>query len=240
MIDERNILAVIIGRAGSKGLPGKNMKMLANQPIVMHSIVAANAATLVDEVLISTDSDIIKKQANDAGIAVVNRPRSLASDTATVDAAVRHAVEVVASDAQVIVIMYANVPIRPAGLIDEAIIKLAEHDADSVQSYAPVGKYHPWWMSRISTDGCVEAYDDHGVYRRQELPPLYVPDGGVIVVTRDSLFTIAEGRPHAFLGRKRYAVINPAGAVVDIDDEMDMWIAEVALTHKCIAEVRRS
>jgi len=237
MTAEQYVTAVIIGRAGSRGLPGKNTKLLAGQPMVMHSIAAANAATLVDQILVSTDSEAMAQCAMDAGIAVVNRPAHLASDTATVDAAVRDAVEISAPNAQLVVILYANVPVRPAGLIDRAISALLEHDADSVQSYAPVGKYHPWWMSHINEDGKVEPYDDHGVYRRQDLPPLYVPDGGVIVVTREALFTVVQDQPHAFLGTKRHAVTNPAGAVVDIDDSVDLRVAEAMLAEACVAGV---
>src|SRR5690606_28337551 len=66
-----------------------------------------------------------------------------------------------------------------------------ESSCDSVQSFAEVGKFHPWWMARIADDGRIAPWEGdelfHGVYRRQNLPPAHIPDGGVIAVTRRAL-----------------------------------------------------
>jgi CMP-N-acetylneuraminic acid synthetase len=138
-----------------------------------------------------------------------------------------------------IVILYANVPVRPGGadLIDRAVARLIETGCDSVQSYAPVGKYHPWWMTRIDVaTGDVRPWEgdvlNHNIFRRQDLPPCYVPDGGVIVVTRRALFCEIPGvpdGPHAFFGKDRRAVINDEGAVIDIDSATDAAVAEAVL-----------
>jgi CMP-N-acetylneuraminic acid synthetase len=73
---------------------------------------------------------------------------------------------------------------------------------------------------------------NHGVYRRQDLPPVYVPDGGVLVVTRRALFGGVAGAapgPHAFLGADRRGVLNKEGDVVDIDSRIDVMVAEAML-----------
>jgi CMP-N-acetylneuraminic acid synthetase len=138
-----------------------------------------------------------------------------------------------------IVILYGNVPVRPHDLTDRAVTLLQESRADSVQSYAPVGKYHPWWMARVDAEsGAVRPWEgevlNHGVFRRQDLPAAYVPDGGVIVLTREALMLEIAGvtsGPHAFFGRddRRRGVINAEGAVVDIDSRVDMMVAEAIL-----------
>jgi CMP-N,N'-diacetyllegionaminic acid synthase len=148
------------------------------------------------------------------------------------------------SPASPIVILYGNVPVRPADLTDRAVKLLVESGADSVQSYAPVGKYHPWWMARVDPDsGTVRPWEgdvlNHGIFRRQDLPPVYVPDGGVIAVRREALMLEIEGvrpGPHAFFGRddagRRRGVINPEGAVVDIDSRVDLLVAEALLNKQ--------
>jgi N-acylneuraminate cytidylyltransferase len=233
-------LAVIIGRAGSKGLPGKNALPCLERPLVAWTIDAALAAETVTRVVLSTDGDQIAAAGAAAGVEVVRRPPELATDTATVASAVRHAV--LAADAAapvtepVVVILYANVPVRPPGLIDRAVRKLLESGADSVQSYENVGKHHPYWMSSLDEEGRVRPLHENTIDRRQDLPPLYVPDGGVIAVKRRSLLDAKEDAPpHAFLGRDRRGIVNgsdEAIAVVDVDDEIDLRVAEAVLRER--------
>ena len=222
-------IAVIVGRSGSKGLPGKNSLPLAGRPMVVHSIDHARESRHVERVIVSTDGEEIAGAARSVGVEVVMRPPLLANDHASVDAAVRHAVESSGAPHGVIVILYANAPVRPHGLIDRAVDRLLETGADSVQSYEPVGKHHPWWMACLGEDGEVSPWKRNDVYRRQDLPPAYFPDGGVIAVRRESLFTTETGHPHAFLGRNRQGIINQIGDVVDIDDEIDLIVAEARI-----------
>jgi CMP-N,N'-diacetyllegionaminic acid synthase len=147
--NDGRVLAVVIGRAGSKGLPRKNALPVAGIPMVARTVRFARAARSVDRTIVSTDGDEIAAIARGEGAEVVMRPESVSNDTATVDAAVRHAVEHSGSHAEVVVILYANVPVRPADLIDRAVARLDETGCDSVQSYCRMGKTHPYWMSRL-------------------------------------------------------------------------------------------
>jgi len=181
-------LAVIIGRAGSKGLPGKNARPLAGRPLICHTIAAALRAATIDRIIVSTDGQAITSAAASMSIEVIDRPAALADDHATVDAAVRHAVTAAGDEHAIIVILYANVPVRPDGLIDRAVRTLIETGADSVQSYCPVGKHHPHWMVRLDERARVVPNVSPMPHRRQDLPAMFLPDGGVIAVTRESLF----------------------------------------------------
>lgn len=229
-------LCVVLARAGSKGLPSKNTLPVAGRPMVEHTFDHALAASCLDRIVASTDDPVVSQLAQLRGITVIDRPTELASDTATVDAAARHAVEQIEREGAVVehvVILYGNIPLRPHDLIDRAVAKLRETGADSVQSVAPVGKMHPYWMKRVEGDRLLQ-YVDNDVYRRQELPPVFMLDGGIIAVTRRSLFTIIEGtpgKPHAFLGDDRRAIITGPGEVVDVDEANDLALAEVALTE---------
>jgi CMP-N-acetylneuraminic acid synthetase len=222
---------------------------IAGKPCVQWTIETAQRARSAREVVVSSDDPELLGLARSLGTQTVTRPPELASDTATVDAAARHAVVELERakgsgllPSQPIVVLYANVPVRPDGLIDRAVELLVEQRADSVQSYAPVGKYHPWWMTRIDpASGTVRPWEgdvlNHGVFRRQDLPPAYIPDGGIIVVTREALMLEVPGvspGPHAFFGRedRRRGVINAEGAVIDIDTKFDMMVAEAMLSTR--------
>ena len=225
----RGALAVVIGRAGSKGLPRKNALPVAGVPMIARTIRFARASRSIGRVVVSTDGDEIAVIARDEGAEVVLRPAALASDTATVDSAVRHAVESLAAGEGIVVILYGNVPVRPADLADRAVARLVETGADSVQSYYRVGKTHPYWMSRLDGAGRVAQFVENRIYRRQELPPLFMPDGGVIAVRRESLFDVREGEPHAFFGRDRRGIETAEGEVVDVDTAVDLAVAEAIL-----------
>ncbi|MEC9372706.1 MAG: acylneuraminate cytidylyltransferase family protein [Planctomycetota bacterium] len=234
-------LAVILGRGGSKGLPGKNAAIVGGRECVRWTIDDARSARVVGRIGLSTDDAALQAIGFESGIDVIARPADLASDAATVDAAARHAVQALGDPAEIIVILYANVPLRPKGLIDRAVRTLVETGADSAQSYAPVGKHHPWWTARVGADGdLVRPWEgealNHGVFRRQDLPPAVIPDGGVIAVTRAALFLEVVGvdpkSPHAFFGKDRRGVLTAEGEVVDIDSRIDLLVADALLRER--------
>lgn len=233
---------IVLGRAGSKGVPGKNTAPVAGRPCAAWTIEHAQRAACVGAVAVSSDSEALLDLAVSMGAEAIRRPAELASDHATVDAAARHAASVllesgrIASEAP-IVILYANVPVRPRDLTDQAVGMLMATGCDSVQSYAPVGKHHPWWTARLdAATGTVGPWEgevlNHGVFRRQDLPPAFIPDGGIIALTRRALMLEIPGAapgPHAFFGVDRRGVTNPEGAVIDIDAPTDLLVADAVL-----------
>jgi CMP-N,N'-diacetyllegionaminic acid synthase len=248
MPDRPPAIAIILARAGSKGLPGKNISPIAGKPCIAWTIDHALAASL-NHIAISTNdpkiTDLVRSRYPE--IQVIQRPAELATDTARVDDAARHAVQEVelrharlTAAQSAIVVLYANVPVRPQGLIDAALRALP--GGDSVQSYQPVGKNHPWWTARLDPiTSEVHPWEgdvlNHGVFRRQDLPAAYIPDGGVLVVTRRALFLditgIAPG-PHAFFGRVRRGIVSP-GPVVDIDTRLDAVVADAMLRETTVS-----
>jgi N-acylneuraminate cytidylyltransferase len=234
----RDHLAVILARAGSQGLPTKNAMPVAGKPMLSWTIEHALGAQSLDQVVLSTDGAELAEIGRGKGVAVIERPPSLASETATVDAAARHAVQCVESDDRckyrMVTILYANVPVRPGDLTDRALAKLEETGADSVQSVTPVGTSHPYWMKQMGGEAgdAVAQWTPNQVYRRQDLPAAYLLNGGVLAVTRQSLFRKVPGQPHAFLGDDQRAVVTEAGEVVDVDTELDRRFAETILSYQ--------
>ena len=231
----------MLGRAGSKGLPGKNTLPLAGKPCAQWSIEHLQQSRSIDRIAVSSDCPKLLELADALGVDPLERPADLASDTATVDDAARDALsrweQQQGARADSIVILYANVPVRPDALTASAIELLRSTGCHSVQSYAPVGKYHPWWTAVVdSSTGSVRPWQgdvlNHGVYRRQDLPPAHIPDGGIIALTREALMLNIPGAPagpHAFFGTDRRGIINPEGSVIDIDTAADLARAEAAL-----------
>lgn len=231
-------VAIILARGGSKGLPGKNTASVAGRPCIAWTIDAAMRSSLIGRVVVSSDDTQAIDIARAHGCAGVERPGALAHDAATIDDAARHAYEAIGSPDAPLVILYANVPVRPDALIDEAVAMLTETGCDSVQSYARVGKHHPWWTVRVGDDGQVSPWEGevlyHNCFRRQDLPPAMVPDGGVIALTPDALMKrvgAADG-PHCFLGNDRRGVITQEGDVIDIDSRIDLLVADAILRER--------
>ena len=239
----RRAVVIVLARAGSKGLPRKNALPVAGRPCAAWTLAAAKNATSAASVALSSDDPELLALAGAMSVTPIRRPPELASDTATVDAAARHALADLGTTRTLnapdlpIVILYANVPVRPVDLIDRAVQLLVESGCDSVQSYAPVGKHHPWWTVRVEEpSGKLRPWEGevlyNGVYRRQDLAPAFIPDGGVLAVTRRALMCEIPGvtpGPHAFLGLDKRGVVNPEGSVVDIDSRVDLLVADAML-----------
>lgn len=229
-----NTLGVILARAGSKGLASKHLRPLLGRPLIEYSFDASLQAKSLSYVVCSSDCETIRALATQRGIMTINRPEALATDDASVQDVLLHALDQFESKSEqkidAVVTIYGNVPVRPAGLIDSAIELLANTRCDCVRSFCPVGKWHPAWMSRLDGDR-VLPMTGHGVHRRQDLEPMFLHDGGVVVSSRRAMDFAREHRsdPHAFFGTDRRAVLTRQGDVIEVDSLRDLLLAEAAL-----------
>jgi CMP-N-acetylneuraminic acid synthetase len=229
------ILGIILTRAGSKGLTDKCVRDLHGRPLIDYTFDHALASDRLTRVILTTDSKPAAKLGAQRGIAVVDRPAKLATDTATVDAAARHAVESWETEhdriADAIVLLYGNIPVRRNGIIDDVVDHLVSTRADSVRTVAPVSKQHPDWIHRLDGDRMIQ-FRPNSIYRRQDLEPLFYHDGAVLAVTRSSLFARSHdpNDHHAFMGKDRRAVVQRPEDTVDVDTILDLHIAEAILT----------
>ena len=228
------VLGLILARAGSKGLVGKCMRPLLGRPLIAYSIEHGQTSSALTALVLSTDSEAAKQFSRERGVEVIDRPAELATDSATVDAAARHAVETWEKrngrTVDIVVLMYGNIPLRAAGLIDRAVEHLQESGADSVRSVATVSKQHPDWLHRLDEDRMIQ-YRPNSIYRRQDLELLYYHDGAAVAVTRDALFGALNhpGDHQAFLGADRRAIVQQPEDSVDVDTAFDLLVAEAIL-----------
>jgi len=230
------ILAVIPAKGESKGCPGKNTANLCGKPVICYTIDYAHESGV--SYVVSTDSDKIAKICRDYGSPVVMRPAELAKDDTRIDYVLRHAVETVEGDGgryDIIILLYACVPIREAGLIETALDRF-EMGNDSVRSYARVdSNQHPDRQFRmIQHNGAYTPYQitHDNTYRRQDLDTpakrVYYHDGGLVAMTRDALFGAKKSGNFSYLGEHRSAII-VKHPTVDIDSPMDLLLAETIL-----------
>jgi len=231
-------IAVVLARGGSKGLPNKNLLPLGGKPVVAWTLEHAKATPGLTRVVLSTDSDEMARIGRSYGVEVVLRPPRLCDDNASVADAVRFTVaadEAGLGHYRDVAILYGNVPIRPADLTLRALRKLDHTRCDSVQSVCAVGKAHPCWMKTLGDPARHDAlmpYVENTIDRRQDLPTVYQLNGGVIAVTRDSLFTLDRSSPHTFLGSDRRAIVTGADEVIDIDTRRDLLLARAVLDER--------
>jgi CMP-N-acetylneuraminic acid synthetase len=230
-------LGVILARAGSVGLTDKHTRPLLGRALIEYTFGHASDAVLLDRVVVSTDSPGVRAAAVRAALETIDRPAELATSDASVQDVMLHALRTVeaTSDfhADAVVVLYGNVPVRPAGVIDQAVWHLRETGCDSVRSFCPVGKWHPAWMSRLDGDS-VEPVQPGSIHRRQDLEPLFLHDGAVVAVSRQSMLRGEQfpDDPHAFFGVDRRGVRTGMGETVEVDHLRDLYWAEAVLRDR--------
>lgn len=217
------ILAVIPARGGSKGIPRKNLQLLAGRPLLEYSILAARAARRITQTLVSTDDAAIARVAAAAGADVLARPAALATDDASTEAVLEHAVHSVeASGARVdlVVLLQPTSPRRPPGLVDACIERLEAAGADSLLT---VCRTHAFFW-RLGGSGPQASYDYRRRPRRQELREEEVwfrENGSVYVTKRDLLLT-----GHSRLGGRIVLYEMAEEDSFEIDSPFDLWLHE--------------
>jgi CMP-N,N'-diacetyllegionaminic acid synthase len=229
-----NTLGVILARAGSLGLPSKHLLPLLDRAVIEYTFDHALASRRLSRIVVTTDCPGVRRLAQNHGLKTIDRPARLATDEATVQDVVLHAMDAQAPwEPDAVVVLYGNVAVRGHGVIDRALELLQSTGCDSVRTFCPVGKWHPAWMSRLEGDK-VEALMPGSIHRRQDLAPLFLHDGAVVAVSRRSMLRGKEfpSDPHAFFGVDRRGIRTEVGETVEIDLLRDLYWAEAVLRGK--------
>lgn len=233
-----NTLGIILARAGSVGLANKHLRLLDGRPVISYTLEHARRAKRLTRVCVTTDCPIIRRFAVAEGFDAIERPAHLATGDASVQDVMLHAMHEVerrdpAFHADALVTLYGNVPIRPPGVIDQAIDHLRETGCDSVRSFCPVGKWHPAWMSQLDGDRVIPLAAG-SIHRRQDLTPTFLHDGAVVAVSRASMLRgqLMPHDPHAFFGVDRRAIQTDMGQTIEIDHQRDLYWAEVVIRER--------
>lgn len=213
-------------------MPGKNVRMFAGKPLLVHSIESALGCELITKTVVTTDSSEISRIATDNGAEVVDRPHELATDNALVIDAIRHAVLTVEAQGQTvdfILLLEPTSPFRRKEDLEECVRLLLDGQADSVATFTDA-HISPNRLWRV-TEALVEPFIEGAVpwLPRQQQPRAYELTGQIYGLSRKILFD----NPNTIsllLGRAR-AVITPAHTALDIDTEFDFIKAEMIMRH---------
>lgn len=227
------ILAVIIARGGSKGIPKKNIKKLGGRTLISYTIDAALNARTLDKVIVSTDDRRIAKIAQDLGAEVpFMRPKYLAQDDTPAVPVVQHAVKIIekldSRRVNIVVLLQPTSPLRIANDIDKGVSKMLNTEADSVVGVCKLEYLcHPYLVKRLKGDRIYPYLKSKRTYdRRQAAPNLYRLNGALYVVKRDTLM-----KKGTFFGKDLRALIMDPIRSIDIDTKLDFKLAEFILKN---------
>jgi len=177
-----SVLAIIPARGGSKGIPHKNVRLLAGKPLIAHTIEHARQASSISRVVVSTDDPEIAAVSEQYGAEVVWRPLEISGDTASSESALLHALDFL-EKAEVyrpdlVVLLQCTSPIRRPKDIDQAVQTLLDEDADSLLSVVP---FHLFIWRLVDGQGQPVDYDHRHRPRRQDRQPEYMENGSIYV-----------------------------------------------------------
>lgn len=223
-------IGIIPARGGSKGVPRKNIKLLAGKPLIAYTIETALQSKSLDRVIVSTDDQEIAKIALEYGAEVpFMRPKELAGDIVPDLPVFKHALNNLEGSeryhADMMVNLRPTAPLRIVEDIDAAVHKLIDTNADSVRSVCKV-EHHPYWMLKVVGDRAYPLIEgeEKKYPRRQDLPPIYRLNGAVDVSRRDNII-----EKNTLYGEDIRVIIMNQTRSIDIDTELDFAIAEMIL-----------
>lgn len=220
-------LVIIPARSGSRGIPGKNIKLLGDKPLIQYSIDAALKVFNKEDILVSTDSKEIKVIAENCGLNVpFLRPDELATDFTSSQDVILHAIDYTQQRGQnydSVVLLQPTSPFRNAQHIEEAI-KLYDKRLEMVVS-VKVSDHNPYYtLYEESDNGFLTQSKKAKFTRRQDCPNVYAYNGAIYVMSIDALKTksIAE-----FDKVKKYEMSELHS--IDLDTPLDWDLAEIVL-----------
>lgn len=180
----QQVVAVIPARGGSKGIPGKNLRTVAGVSLLARTIRAATDARLVDRVCVSSDDEAILNHAEAEGAIPIQRPQELATDTASSEAALLHALrwlEERGQAADVLVFLQCTSPFTRGEQIDTTVAALQTSKAAMSFSAMPWHGFL-WGVDQQGWGVGINHDADRPRQRRQDLPSRWLETGAIYVM----------------------------------------------------------
>ena len=226
------VLAIIPARGGSKSIPLKNIRTFCGKPLIAYSIETALSCSLINRVIVSSDSDEIIKVAQKFGAEVpFVRPKELAKDDTTDLPVFIHCLDFLKEfegyEPDIIVQLRPTSPLRTVGMINEGIQLLVNNPlADSVRAMCEPSQ-NPYKMWKIEKSGYVAPLLNTSIKEahnqpRQKLPETYWQNG-YLDVTRNSTIM----KYNSMTGKRILPLLLNISDTIDIDNEITFTIGEM-------------
>ncbi len=230
-----SVVACIFARGGSKGIPRKNIRMLAGKPLLAYAIQAAQASELINRVVVSTDDEEIAAVAREWGAEVpFLRPAELARDDSPEWSAWQHAVRWLQQEGsppslEVFVCVPTTAPLRKPEDIDACVRVLLQGNVELVYTVTPSHRNPYFNMVVLDPEGYAQLVipAEKATHRRQDAPPVFDSATEAYAAWPDFVL----GSDSMFEGRVK-AVVVPKDRAVDLDTESDFSYAEFLISQK--------
>jgi YrbI family 3-deoxy-D-manno-octulosonate 8-phosphate phosphatase len=218
-------IAVIPARGGSKGIPKKNLALVAGKPMLWYSLEAARTSNNLAAVVVSTEDREIATYARREGAEVVERPCELACDRTPTEPVLCHAVEqweaIHRQTIDNVVLLQPTSPIRQRGAVDRAIERFQLAQADSLVS---VCEEHSFFW-KIEKGIPMPSYDYRNRPRRQDITAPYYRENGSIYITRKNVLMEEQSR----LGGVVELFPMSQEESIEVDTQVDLMICHSIL-----------
>lgn len=245
------IAALMIGRAGSTGFPGKNTYPVLGRPLAAYALLAAQAARHVDRIYLSTDCPKLATVGRQMDAELIERPPHLATKEALGEHVFVHGYQEIARRAsaageslELMVLLFANAPTVTAQLIDQGIETLrADPGLDSAVTVSAYNMWSPLRARRVAADGCLQPFvpfETFGDPRtlncdRDSQGNVYFADMGLSVVRPHCLEHLDDGLlPQKWMGRRIHPIQSWGGCDVDYEWQLPMvefWLRKHGFTE---------
>ncbi|MEW6530050.1 MAG: cytidylyltransferase [Thermodesulfobacteriota bacterium] len=239
-----SIAALLLGRGGSTGFPGKNLYPVLGRPLMAYPLLAARASKYVDRTYVSTDSAEIMEVGRQYGAEIIIRPPELCTSQALGEDAFVHGYRVIkerlaeeGQSVEFMVLLFANAATITAELIDEGIEKLrADPSLDSAVTVSRYNMWSPLRARKLDTDGCLkpvvpfETFGDPKTLNcdRDSQGDVFFADMGVSIVRPHCLEHLEEGLlPQKWMGRRIAPIESWGGCDVDYEWQIpgvEFWL----------------
>lgn len=226
------ICALLLGREGSTGFPGKNVYPVLGRPLMAYPLLAAKASKYVGRIYVSTDSPLMKRIGREYGAESIDRPAELCTPQALGDEAFAHGFRVIREQlaidgdaVELLVLLFANAATITGALIDQGIERLREDPA--LDSAVTVSRYNMWSPLRarkLGSDGLLRPFVPFETFGnpatlncdRDSQGDVLFADMGVSVIRPRCLEQLSEGLlPQKWMGQRIAPIYSEAGCDVD-------------------------
>ena len=221
------MIAIIPAKENSTRLVNKNIKLIKNKPLIVHSIIAAKNSKFIKKIIVSTDSKKISNIAKKYGVNVHFRPKSLTKNKVTSFDVCKHIIDLLKKEKKIsfrsFVILQPTSPLRSSKDIDNAAKLYIKKKADMVFSVKETEPIE--WHSSIDKD--LKILDKKKTKKNTQYHKKnYVLNGAIYIYKKNIKISEIKNSD------KKYAYIMPKFRSIDIDDEIDFKIAKLFMKLK--------